>query len=97
MVFDVPSMHENGRLPVLDLEMFVTGDNKVSFGFYSKQMTSPFCNMYRSAIPSKVKKDSLLQEGLRRLRNMGQGIGEIERNLVLSRFMNTLRISGYNH
>ena len=90
------SKHESGRLPVLDLEMFFS-DGNVEFSFYRKKMISPFCNMYRSAISAKTKRDSLFQEGLRRIRNMSPGITLQERISVLSQFMNCLKISWYNH
>ena len=64
MECDYPSNHDCGRLPVLDLNMFIQG-GKVEFGFYQKSMVNPFCNMYRSALSSKVKRDSLFQDGLR--------------------------------
>ena len=54
-------------------------------------------NMYRSAVPSKTKRDSLFQEGLRRLRNMSDDITQGEKCDALSQFMNTFRISGYDH
>ena len=41
MESDVPSNHDSGRLPVLDLEMFMTGEG-VEFSFYQKPMNSPF-------------------------------------------------------
>ena len=37
MVNDVASDHENGRLPVLDLELFVI-NNRVEFSFFKKKM-----------------------------------------------------------
>ena len=39
MVSDVGSDHENGRLPVLDLELFVE-NNRVEFSFYKKKCSS---------------------------------------------------------
>ena len=45
----------------------------------------------------KIKRNSLLQEGIRRLRNISPEIDILEKNLILSRFMNSLRLSGYNH
>ena len=41
MTIDVPSVHSNGRLPVLDLEVFLI-ENKIEFSFYKKPMSSPF-------------------------------------------------------
>ena len=95
MESDVSSNHASGRLPVLDLDMFMTGEG-VEFSFYQKPMNSPFCNMYRSALAAKTKRDSLFQEGLRRLRNMSQGISHLERCSIMDRFMNTVRVSGYD-
>ena len=43
-----------------------------------------------------TKRESLLQEGLRRLRNMDCSISRDERNKVMSTFSNAMRISGYN-
>ena len=40
MVSDVASDHDNGRLPVLDLELLID-NNRVEFSFYRKKCTSP--------------------------------------------------------
>ena len=82
-------------MPVLDLGMFVErGRAKITF--YQKSMSSPFVNMYRLAVSAKTKRDSLLMEGIRRLRNISTGVSATERRNILGRFMNTLRLSGYN-
>ena len=96
MTVEVPSDFADRRLPVMDLALWVN-DNQVQFSFFKKPMSSPYVNMWRSAISKKTKRDSLLQEGLRRYRNMGQGVDDAEKRLVLSRFMNQLRISGFDH
>ena len=82
-------------LPVLDLGLKVV-NNKVISHFYLKPMSSPYQMLYTSAIPQKTKRDSLLQEGLRRLRNFSTGVPEAIKNDCMSRFMNSLRISGYD-
>ena len=64
--------------------------------FYQKSMYSPVVNMYRSDVSAKTKRDSLLMEGIRRLRNISTGVSETERRNILGRFMNTLRLSVYN-
>ena len=38
--------------------------------FYEKPMNSPFCILERSAMPEKVKVTTMVQEVIRRLRNM---------------------------
>ena len=53
--------------------------------------------MYKSAIPTKTKRDSLLQEGIRRLRYMSDEISDVEKRNIMSKFANSLRISGYDH
>ena len=60
-------------------------------------MASPFQIHYRSAISKRTKRDSLLQEGIRRLRNLGPTADQLEVKTILSIFMNSLMISGYDH
>ena len=69
LTMDVPSQNEGGKMPVLDLNVWVS-QNVVRHSFYSKPMASPLAIMYKSALPAKSKRVSLLQEGLRRLRNL---------------------------
>ena len=95
MEVDVPSAHGNGRLPVLDLNIFVES-NQVKFSFYSKPCSSPYTVMYQSALPAKQKRETILQEGLRRLRNCSPDLEENAVIEIMSTFMNMLRISGYN-
>ena len=52
--------------------------------------------MYQSALPAKQKRETILQEGLRRLRNCSPDLEENEVIEIMSTFMNMLRISGYN-
>ena len=95
MTVDTPSLHQSGRLPVLDLGLYVS-DNHIKSGFFSKPMTSPYQIHFRSAIPSRTKRDTLLQEGIRRLRNMGPNTENLEKEAVMSKYMNSLRVSGYD-
>ena len=88
-------MNEGGKLPVLDLKVWIK-DNIVCHSFYSKPMASPFAIMYKSALPAKQKRESLLQEGLRRLRNLDPQTPAIERETILSQFMAKLLWSGYD-
>ena len=53
--------------------------------------------MYRSAVSSQTKRNSLLPEGLRRLRNIFKGSDPNVRIEALTRFMWTLMVSGYDH
>ena len=49
MTSDVPSAHQDGTLPVLDLGLKMVG-NQVVWEFYSKPCTSPYAILYRSAL-----------------------------------------------
>ena len=96
MEFDVPSLHREGRLPVLDLHLFIK-DNVVKTSFFSKPISSPYTILFQSALSTKQKRNTLLQEGLRRLRNCSPDLDRFEVNDIMSRYMNMIRISGYDH
>ena len=81
---------------MLDLSLWVE-DNNVRNSFYAKPMASPYAIKYASALSLKTKKSSFLQEGLRRLRNMGPGVPEDEKSEVMPRYMNSLKMRGYDH
>ena len=77
MTCDTPSDNQSGRLPVLDLELFVV-NNQVSHSFYSKPVSSPYTIKYKSAIQARTKRDSLLQEGIRRYRNVSDILSDLD-------------------
>lgn len=93
--YDCPSLKTSGRMPVLDLCIWVS-INKVQHSFYQKPMASPYIIKYDSALSSKSKRQALVQEGLRHLQNMGPGVPEEERHHVMSKMMNAMLLSGYN-
>ena len=47
----------------------MSDDQSVDWKFFKKPMSSPFAIMNRSAMPPLTKKLTLIQHGLRRLRN----------------------------
>ena len=65
---DVPSLNENGRLPVLDLNAEVVG-GKIEHRFFQKPCTSEIVIPFNSAHSRKMKMSVLVEEGVRRLRN----------------------------
>ena len=93
---DVCSKHEIGRLPVLDLEVYVA-NGQVHHCFYKKPMSTPYLILYRSALSKSTKRNGLLQEGMRRLRNCSKSISTAEKCQILSKFMWACHISGYDH
>ena len=69
MEADVPSAHTNGRLPILDMEVWMDEQEGITFSFYSKPMASKDVMLATSAFPLKTKKNILLEEASRRLRS----------------------------
>ena len=57
MTSDVPSVHQDGTLPVLALSLKVV-DNQVIWTFFSKPCTSPYTILYRSALSEKKRGNS---------------------------------------
>ena len=67
---DYPEANSDGRMPVLDLKIWVDKNNdipRISYSFYKKPIASPFTILKRSALSEGTKKSTIFQEGLRRL------------------------------
>ena len=63
--FDTPSSHENERLPVLDLNIWLDGKdntNKIKHSFYQREMTNKSVILAPSATPINMKKAILTEE-----------------------------------
>ena len=93
-VFDVPSLHSNGKLPILDLAIWVEG-NRIRHSFYKKEIASRYLLHARSALNNRTKRDTLFQEGLRRLRNTDIYTDPDDIKELLGQFLNDMRVSGY--
>ena len=96
MEIDVPSLHDNCRLPVLDLEVWIDDQNRCLYSFYSKDISTPYTILFNSAVPVSTKRTTMLQEGIRRWVNTSSLVPEEELKCTLSRYMNKLRVSGYD-
>ena len=59
-------------------------------------MASEYLITQRSAMPTKVKRETILQEGMRMMRNCDPDTTRMERQKELSKLVNRMRISGYN-
>ena len=69
MTIEVPSESPTGWMRVLDLQLRVGRDKKVEWKFCKKAESSKVFVLNRSAVPGRVKRTMLAQEGIRRLRN----------------------------
>ena len=91
---DVPTNHPSGRLPILDLEVWVH-NGKILHSIYKKPMSSRLVVQARTAFSTQKKMSILLEEGQRRLRNCSPEICWTEKVLFLNRFSSDLRRSGH--
>jgi hypothetical protein len=95
MTGDVPSQNLDKMVPVLDMGMYMA-DNRVVYTFYSKPMATRYLIPERSAHPNRIKRSTLIQEGVRRLLNVSPDLPDTIRTEVMSRFDVKMRFSGYN-
>ena len=100
LTVDYPSKHPSGRVPILDLEVWIVrreeGYQEIIYGFYEKPMKSDFVLMYKSAVPMATKRAALVNETVRRLRNCHEEVEEEEVAEILSKFCKKLKTSGYS-
>ena len=94
MVEDYPSNHPTGRVPILDLEVWMV-DNRVRHLFYRKPMASRKLVQARSAFSTSKKRSILLEDGMRRLRNCSPELSWTVKAKFLNRFSSDLRCSGH--
>ena len=62
---DYPSKHTDRKVPILDVKVFVEGNNRVMYEFYAKDVSSKRMLDARSAQPWAVKRTVLTQEVIR--------------------------------
>ena len=91
---DVPSLNENGMLPVLDLNLKVV-NGRFEHGFFEKPCTSETVIPYTSAHSRKMKMSVLVEEGVRRLRNHSRELEWERSRQVMEDWSRKLRKSGY--
>ena len=85
MEVDYPSNHLGGKLPILDLEVWVEG-TKVLHRFYKKSMATKMVILARSAIPTSSKRSILIAEALRRMLNCHPDLPRKEKADYLTEF-----------
>ena len=82
-----PSMNNSAQLPILDRNLWIKG-NQVEHSIYSKPMATQYVIKYSSALSLRTKRQALLQEGLRRIRNTGLRVKSEEKNHIMSKSHN---------
>ena len=92
---DFPSSCEEGKVPVLDVQMYVGENGQIRYEFYEKPCQSKFVIPNGSAHSKQGKLSVLVEEGLRRLRNCSKEVEEGVRVEIMTKWANKLRRSGY--
>ena len=82
-------------MPILDLQCTVR-ENRIVFKFFKKPMANPILMTKSSAMPFQVKRASLAQEALRRLRNTSRSLPWSEAASILSEYSHKLMLSGWS-
>ena len=86
MTYDVPSKHEDHRVPMLDLKVWLNKEDneKIYYCYYEKPTKCPFVMSKESAMPTSKKIEFLSQETFRRLHNTKKEIAESEKVEILN-------------
>ena len=94
---ECPYSHEEDKVPVLDLQLFVGDEGTILHEFYEKPVTCPFVIPEKSANSKRMKVAVMVEEGVRRLRNYSRGLDWERSRMCLKKFDRKLRRSGYAH
>ena len=89
------SNHEDGFLPILDLKTRII-NNEVEYRFFKKPSSSRITIMASSALPPNVKRATLTNEVLRRLRNAKGSLPWSVFFDTITEFSNDMKNMGYN-
>ena len=88
------SNHTTKKLPMLDMEMWTVGP-KLMYQHYSKPMSSKSVIMARSAFTDREKRNILMEEGYRRLRNGHPDLPWVKKAAFLTDLNIAMRVAGH--
>ena len=97
---DYPNNHESGKLPILDLQVWIEeepGGSKVKFQFYRKPMSPNLMILYNSAMPWNIKRATLTAEVMRILKNTSVDLSWETKATMLTDMARRMKLSGYPH
>merc|ERR1712074_457006 len=87
-----------GTVPMLNTQLYVQhlpSGETVCFTYYEKACTSPQVIMFNSAMPARVKIQTLANEALRRMRNSDWDLTPAQRAAILTNLSGKMVRSGY--
>ena len=96
VTYDVPSYHDDGYVPILDVKVKLNSNGKLEHIFYKKPMANRLTTLKSSAYSMKNKMTILTQECFRRLHNTSEFVSNETKANILNEFMIDLKLSGYN-
>ena len=102
--FDCPGLHEDGKMPLLDLTVWTQlvakeggkSEWEIVWEYYRKPCAARTVMLARSAMADRTKRSTLTQEAIRILRNCSLSVPWSRRAELLSDFSLRLKISGYS-
>ena len=83
---------------MLNTQLFVQhlpSDETVRYTYYEKACTSPQVIMFNSAMPTRVKIQTLANETVRRMRNSDRDLTPAQRAAILTNLSGKMALSGY--
>ena len=98
--YDLPELYENGKVPMLDVEMWVDKTQEESdvlmWNFFEKSSSSSRVLQATSAYGWRSKLVVMNMEMFRRQRNTCRQVTVKQRVAIMNEFVKKLRISGYS-
>ena len=82
-------------MPVLDIQMSLSNNNKIVYEFFEKPCANKFTITKASAHNNRMKMSVLVEEGVRRMRNCSRNLEPEVVNGVMGKWAEKLRRSGY--
>ena len=83
-------------LPCLDIQLWIDEEGMILHKFYSIPMTNPYLILQRSAVSPQVKRTTIFEESMRRLRNCSPELDWDTKAEILTKFAWQMYISGYD-
>ena len=93
---DCPSTQGEGKVPVLDLKLYIGDQGVIKHEFYEKPATCRLVIPEKSAHSWKMKVAVMVEEGLRRLRNHSRGLDWETSRKCMVKWALKLKRSGYS-
>ena len=98
MTIDYPSRNEEGKVPMLDIKMWIeelNGIYKILYEHYEKKMATKMVIHAKSAVPMQIKRTVLTQEMLRILLHCSTDLPWTTVQQHMSNFTLKMQYSGY--